>query len=245
MFTDPSFVVAMVGRRKMIHWKRGLILWAVLTSGLIVPAAFAEQLNPQQIQIIQDTAASICDTIKEVKGQKSNFQIQGDVKAQLGGLVGKLVDVGGTGKGSLTRDEFEGLSQDATAAALKGDQGCRERVFNKMFDKLSMEAKQPPGAFSEEVNALSAGVELLSNRFTAGYSALAADRAARDQLDLIGDNGKGQRQTGSQRARLKVRMPQVACYPRRSPRKMAFRAVYTGSAPPRPRFRALSSCATR
>jgi len=62
----------------------------------------AQQLDPQQIQLIRDTAASICDTVKEAKGHKSEVEIQGDVKGKLGGLVGKVVDVGGSGKGSWT-----------------------------------------------------------------------------------------------------------------------------------------------
>ena len=58
-------------------------------------------------------------------------------RLELSGLVGKLADVGGSGKGSLNREEFEGLSRDATASALQSSQGCRERVFNRMFDNIS------------------------------------------------------------------------------------------------------------
>ena len=100
--------------------------------------AFAQQINEQQTKLIQDTAANICDTVKEAKGQKTTVQLQGDISAKVSGLVGKLVDLGGSAKGGLTREEFDGLTQDATASALEGDRGCRERVFNKMFDKLSL-----------------------------------------------------------------------------------------------------------
>lgn len=31
---------------------------------------------------------------------------------------------------------YQGLSQDATAAALEGDRGCKEREFNRIFDKF-------------------------------------------------------------------------------------------------------------
>ena len=94
-----------------------------------------QPLNPQPVQLISDTAASICNTVKDAKGQKSDVQLQGDVKAQLSGLIGKVV--GASGKGSLTGEEFEGLSRDATATALEGDRGCRERVFNTMFKMFS------------------------------------------------------------------------------------------------------------
>jgi hypothetical protein len=128
----------------MAYWKLGLCV--AMACGAGVSASIAQQLNPQQIQTVRDTAASICNTVKEAKGHKSDVQIQGDVKAQLGGLVGKVADVGGSGKGAIDREEFEGLSRDATATALQGDRDCRERLFNKMFDQLT--AAQDPRATS-------------------------------------------------------------------------------------------------
>ena len=114
----------------------GLGLCAALACAIGAPAS-AQQLNSEQIRLIEHTVAAICDTVKEARGQKSAVQLQGDVKAQVGGLVGKVGEAGAGSTGSLTREEFEGLSRSATAAALEGDRGCRERVFNKMFDKLS------------------------------------------------------------------------------------------------------------
>jgi hypothetical protein len=125
---------------------RGLNFCTVGIVFMGIPAAYAQQLNSQQIQLIKDTAASVCDTVKEAKGQKSDIQIQGDVKAQLSGLIGKFVDVGGGAKGALTREEFEGLSREATGSALEGDRGCRERLFNKMFDKLGSGSPGPKSA---------------------------------------------------------------------------------------------------
>jgi hypothetical protein len=125
----------------MANWKPGLGLCVVLALGLSVLPASA--LNEQQIQLIKDTAASICNTVQGAKGQKSEVQLQGDVKGQLNGLVGKVIDLGGSGKGSLSHEEFEGLSREATASALEGDRGCRERLFNKMFDKLSLSEDAP------------------------------------------------------------------------------------------------------
>jgi hypothetical protein len=123
----------------MHRQKIGSGLCAVLVFGVAALTASAQQLNPPQIQLIEHTVASICNTVKEARGHTSEFQLQDEVKARVGGLIGKVEDVGGASKGSLTREEFEGLSRDATATALEGDRGCRERVFNRMFDKLSAE----------------------------------------------------------------------------------------------------------
>jgi len=136
------------------------VAWSVAISG-----SSAQQLNPQQIQMIRDTTASICNTVKEAKGQKSDVQIQGDVKAKLGGLVGTVVDVGGSGQGALTREEFEGLTRDATATALQGDRDCRERLFNKMFDQLSAVPnpsanRAPPASTSREIYPAAPGVHI-------------------------------------------------------------------------------------
>jgi len=115
----------------MTYLKVTLCAAAACLSGL--SAASGQQLNPQQIQMIKDVAVSICNTIKEAKGQKSDVQLQGDVTAQLGGLAGKIGDAGVSGRGSLTHEDYEGISREATAAALEGDRACRERIFETMY----------------------------------------------------------------------------------------------------------------
>ncbi len=115
----------------MACWKIGL--YAMLAYGVSISAASAK-LDEQDIHTIKNAATSICNTVSAAKGQKNDIQVQGDINAQLGGLIGKIA--GASAKGSLTKEEFEGLSRDATATAMEGDRGCRERVFNKMFDKL-------------------------------------------------------------------------------------------------------------
>lgn len=101
------------------------------------PTIGGEQLDAQQIAIIMQSATTICNTVRDIKGEKTDVQVTGEVKGQLNSLLKKLADLGASGTGSLTRDEFEGLTQDATAVALIGDRECRERLFNKMFHKLN------------------------------------------------------------------------------------------------------------
>ncbi len=122
---------------------RKLFVCALLLLSARLPAGYAQQLDPQQIGIIKDAASSICNTVKDVKGEKTDVQIQGEVRGQLSGLVGRLANAGGSASGSLNRDEFEGLTQSATAIALAGDRECRERLFSKMFDSITF-ALLPP-----------------------------------------------------------------------------------------------------
>jgi hypothetical protein len=97
-------------------------LACVLT--LDLSGAHSAQLDPQQIALIRDTAASICNTVKDIKGEKTYAQIQGEVKGQLSGLLGRLsgTEASASGTGVLGRDAFEGLTQDATAARADSDQ---------------------------------------------------------------------------------------------------------------------------
>jgi hypothetical protein len=138
----------MLAGQGMAYWKLSMCAAVAWGAALGTSGTLAQQFNSEQIQMINETAASICNTVKEAKGQKSDFQIQGDVNAKLGGLLGKVADIGGSGKGALTREEFEGLSRDATATALQGDRDCRERLFNKMFDKLNAAPDPRPASIS-------------------------------------------------------------------------------------------------
>jgi hypothetical protein len=120
-------------------------LFVILALALDISVVWA-QFNQDQTQIIKDTAASICNTVDELRGKETDINIQGDVTAKLQGILGKIANVGAGGAGSLSQSEFEGLTRDATAAALTQDQGCRERVFNKMFDKLTPAPHAAPKA---------------------------------------------------------------------------------------------------
>jgi hypothetical protein len=97
-----------------------------------ISAASSQQLNQQQLELIRATAKDICTTIREAKGRKSNSEIASDVKAQLTGLAGRL-DAGASERRQLSSEEYDGLSQEATAAALQDDRRCRERLFVLMF----------------------------------------------------------------------------------------------------------------
>jgi hypothetical protein len=123
----------------MPYRKLGLGLCAVLGCGIGV-AASAQQLNPEQIQQIEYVTSFVCTTVKEQKGSTSRDQLQADVNAKIGGVFGKIIPLegGGGAQGLVSHETYEGLSRDATATALEGDRGCRERVFNTMFDRFNV-----------------------------------------------------------------------------------------------------------
>ena len=120
----------------MIFFKATYRSSALLFLFFINIEVHAQDLNQQQLKLIQDFAASICNTVGEAKGNKSTAQIEGDVKAQLKGLTKMLADAGVSGKISGKFENFEGLSQEATATALEADRNCRERIFYRLLDRM-------------------------------------------------------------------------------------------------------------
>jgi hypothetical protein len=125
-----------------------------LTLATQLSAAQSAQLDPQQMTLIRDTAASICNTVKEIKGEKTDAQIQGEVKGQLSGLLGKLsgAEASVSGTGALSREAFEGLTQDATAISLSGDRDCRMKLFNRMFDQITATTSGATGTVIQQTN---------------------------------------------------------------------------------------------
>jgi hypothetical protein len=85
---------------------------------------------------IRETAADICYTVEQ-RGQKSEAQLTGEVQAKVTGVVAKVADLRVKGSGKISSQEYQGVSQEALAAALTASVNCRERVFYKLVDKIT------------------------------------------------------------------------------------------------------------
>jgi hypothetical protein len=94
------------------------------------------RLDPPQVGLIEAAAASICESVKDNAGKAANAVIRATVMGELGGLLGKMADAGSTATGAMSHQEFEGLTQEATAIALTGETECRAQLFPKMLDRL-------------------------------------------------------------------------------------------------------------
>lgn len=103
----------------------------------------------QQIDLIKNTASDVCDTVKQARGRSTVVDIQGEVATKLSGLAGKFIDLGGAVSARRTKEEFEGLSREATAIALQGDRECRERPFTLMFDNIFQSSVGTPPRTSD------------------------------------------------------------------------------------------------
>ena len=100
-------------------------------------AAQGNRLDPGQSGLIKAAAASICDKAKDITGQSADILIKGTVMSELGGLIGKMPSAGSIAAGSMSHDEFEGLTRDATTIASAGDRECRMQLLPKMVEALT------------------------------------------------------------------------------------------------------------
>jgi TIR domain len=125
-------------------------------------AVQGNRLDQREIGLIKAAAASICDTVKDIKGQNTDILVKGTVMSQLGGLLGKMADAGSIATGSMGHDEFEGLTRDATTIASAGDRECRMQLFPKMVEALS--------ATPSAVNINSGNCSIAVNGSAAGNS---------------------------------------------------------------------------
>ena len=78
------------------------VFWVVVSCNEC-HAASADTENA--LKAIRETADAICNIIPTTE-QRQSLQLDGDVKAQLGGLIRKLTDLGISGKGKDRYEEF-------------------------------------------------------------------------------------------------------------------------------------------
>jgi hypothetical protein len=125
-------------------------------------AAPGDRLDPRQIELIKAAAESICNTVKRDTGKTPAASVKGTVMGELGDLIAKMADPGSTATKSMSHDEFEGLTQDATAIALADDRECRIQLASKMIDRL--------GSPSSAVNVNAGNCSIAVNGSAAGNS---------------------------------------------------------------------------
>jgi hypothetical protein len=112
-------------------------LCAMLMCTTNVPVAVSQQLTQDQVTFVAETALRLCQTIPEARGRQSDAQLQSSVQVTLKGLVGRLFNVGAGVTGSVSQEEYEGLSREATAIALEGDRNCRIQMYDKIAQRLA------------------------------------------------------------------------------------------------------------
>jgi len=106
-------------------------------------AANAEPLGDQAnaLKLITDTADRICNVVTAA-GSSSSFDIDGQVKAELGGLASRLAGVGVSGSGKLNEERYQNVLRQDLAGTLRDNAACKLKVFETLSTKILSAAPQ-------------------------------------------------------------------------------------------------------
>jgi hypothetical protein len=106
-------------------------------------AADAEPLGDQAnaLKLITDTADRICNVVTAA-GSSSSFDVEGQLKAELGGLASRLAGVGISGSGKLNEEQYQNVLRQDLAGTLRDNAACKLKVFETLSTKFLSSA--PP-----------------------------------------------------------------------------------------------------
>ena len=89
---------------------------------------------------IAEFADKICNVIPTT-GERLSAEVNGNVKAELNGLLKKLGDVGISGTGGYSAEEYAGVVQKDLADAIKNNSDCKLVVVKLLVDRVLPQAE--------------------------------------------------------------------------------------------------------
>jgi hypothetical protein len=117
-----------------------LVSIALLAMLALPSSAEAQNADAQILEMITLTADKICNVVSD-KGQASNSEISGDIKAEIQGLASKLVDAGIKGGAILKNESFQGPLRKDISAYIISNSNCKLEVFSRLQEKLILPKK--------------------------------------------------------------------------------------------------------
>src|SRR3954447_24342037 len=102
----------------------------ISAAGLIAAPAQSQDWQAQQQALAQiiKTANEICQSAP-LEETSQGINLKGDANAKLGGLVGKLADLGIAGAGEYQTNRSMGVLQKDLIIAIQSANGCKLEVF--------------------------------------------------------------------------------------------------------------------
>jgi hypothetical protein len=99
--------------------------------------AFSATLTPQQqaLKDIREFADGICTRIPLIS-TTAKVEFNGQAKAELTGVVKKLANLGVEGAGNYKSEASQNVLQADLAATVKHGDDCRQRIAEKLIDKM-------------------------------------------------------------------------------------------------------------
>jgi hypothetical protein len=106
---------------------------------LILPSDIARAddivAQARALKVISETATDICNTV-EKEGSSQSAELSGNVKAKLGGVIGKIADLGVEGAGKYSSAEYRNVLQQELSKTLQSNADCKLSVFKLLQEKM-------------------------------------------------------------------------------------------------------------
>jgi hypothetical protein len=127
-FARQNSVPVAVGRKAVFF----RACFSILLGCLIAPEAFGQgDQNAQALKLITATADQICQSAP-LEHTDTGLDLTGEAKAKLGGVVGKLADLGISGTAKYTSNHSMGVLQQDIVAAIRAGNSCKLEVFRTL-----------------------------------------------------------------------------------------------------------------
>jgi hypothetical protein len=141
LFTKPgSSHPSGHGRRRRHHFALPPLIRMLRAAILIISVPFAAHAQTNDdpakaLQLITDTADRICNVVAS-SGRSDTSEVQGQVKAELGGLASRLANVGISGSGKLDNENYQNVLRQDLATTLRDNAACKLKVFDTLQSRL-------------------------------------------------------------------------------------------------------------
>lgn len=114
-----------------------IIITVASTLMILIQTSMAASLKEQEeaLNMIAEFAERLCKDIP-LEGQGSNLELTGKAKAELNGILNKLVNLGVEGAVKYQDTKYKGLLQKDLVRALKDSTNCKLQIWNDLKDSL-------------------------------------------------------------------------------------------------------------
>lgn len=124
-----SYAVRHIGRAATVAGRLLILIGFIL--GDCPRAGAADARISEALKMITDTAAQICESAP-LEESGSGVTLSGDAQAKLGGLVGRIANLGLTGTGQYHSERSVGVLQKDLASAIQNSNKCKLQVFQTL-----------------------------------------------------------------------------------------------------------------
>jgi hypothetical protein len=94
------------------------------------------------LKLITDTVDRICDLV--TAGSSRGFDVEEQLKAELGGLASRLASAGISSSGKPNEEQYRNVLRQDLAETLRDNSTCKLKVFETLSKVSSAPAMKPP-----------------------------------------------------------------------------------------------------